>query len=75
MNAFAAIILICRVSVSPAECDEANAISVMSRQVSSELACATGWQEVIARSSLKDGLGSDTYLKTLCRRVRRERDE
>jgi hypothetical protein len=73
MDAFAAIILICATTVAAPDCNETNALDVLSRTVHSELACTMGWQEVIARSNLQDGLG-DTYLKTLCRRVRSERD-
>ena len=74
MDAFAAVILICATTVAAPDCNESNALDVLSRTVSSELACTMGWQEVIARSDLKDGLGSDTYLKTVCRRVRPGRD-
>lgn len=70
MDAFAAVILICARTVAAPDCNETNALDVLSRTVHSELACTMGWQEVIARSNLQDGLGSDTYLKTLCRRVR-----
>ncbi len=72
MDAYAAIILICAASVPAPDCNETNALDVLSRTVPSELACTMGWQEVIARSTLKEGLGTDTYLKTLCRRVRRD---
>lgn len=74
MDAFAAIILICAKTTAAPDCNESTALDVLSRTVHSELACTMGWQEVIARSTLQDGLGSDTYLKTLCRRVRPERD-
>lgn len=74
MDAFAAIILICATGVAASDCNETNALDVLSRTVRSELACTMGWQEVIARSHLQDGLDSGTYLKTLCRRVRPERD-
>ncbi len=39
-------------------------------KVASEIGCATGWQEIIARSEVREGVGRTAYLKTLCRRVR-----
>ena len=69
MSDFAAIILICIKSVTQDACDETNAVDVLSKRVSSELGCATGWQEVIARGALREGLASDTYIKTVCRRI------
>jgi hypothetical protein len=63
---FAAIILICIKSVTQDACDETNAVDVLSKRVSSELGCAT---EVIARGALREGLASDTYIKTVCRRI------
>ena len=74
MDAFAAVILICAKAIAAPDCNETNALDVLSRTVQSELACTMGWQEVIARSNLQEGIGSDTYLKTLCRRVPPERD-
>lgn len=71
MDAFAAIVLVCLKAVAPAVCDEANAVDVLSTRVGNELGCTMGWQEMIARSPLGDEVGSQTYLKTLCRRVRR----
>lgn len=75
MDAFSAIILVCLSSIPAQACDEANAVDVLSRRVRSELACTMGWQEVIARSTLKDGLGTNTYLKTICRRIKAGDDE
>lgn len=69
MSDFAAIILICIKSVTQDACDETNALDVLSRRVSSELQCTMGWQEVIARGALREGLASDTYIKTVCRRI------
>ncbi len=69
MSAYAAIILVCLSSVTPDACDESTALDILSTRVSSELACTMGWQEVIARSVLKDGIGSTTYLKTVCRKL------
>jgi hypothetical protein len=70
MDAFAAIVLVCLKTTAPAACDEANAVDVLSTRVRNEIACTVGWQEVIARSPLGEEVGSETYLKTLCRRVR-----
>jgi len=72
MDGFAAIVLVCLKSVAPAACDEANAVDVLSTRVGNEIGCTLGWQEVIARSALGAEVGSETYLKTLCRRVRRD---
>jgi hypothetical protein len=33
------------------------------------MGCMTGWQEVIARSALVEGIGRDSYLKTRCKRI------
>jgi hypothetical protein len=41
----------------------------MSNDVRNELGCATGWQEVIGRSALRDEIGRSAYIKTLCRRI------
>lgn len=66
---FLAIVLICAGTITVDACDEANAVDVLSTRVVNELRCAVGWQEMIARSELREGLGRTTYLKTLCRRV------
>lgn len=70
MNGFAAIILVCLRSVATDACDETNAIDILSTRVASEMQCTMGWQEVIARGALRDGLGTDSYLKTVCRRLK-----
>ncbi len=68
MDSFAAIILIC-LSATPADqCTEKTAVDVMSERVDNELGCASGWQEVIGRSALRDEIGKTAYVKTLCRR-------
>jgi len=67
MASYTAIVLICLKSVAPADCDERSAIDVLSTVVDSELHCTMGWQEVVARSSLRDGIGDTSYLKTVCR--------
>jgi hypothetical protein len=69
MSAYAAIILVCLASVTQEDCTEANAVDILSTRVPSELGCWGGWQEVIARSALRDGIGTTTYLKTVCRRL------
>lgn len=66
MTAYSAIVLICQLSVAPSECTETNAVDVIARHVQSELACTQGWQEIIARGGLKEGLGDQFYVKTLC---------
>ncbi len=33
-------------------------------------ACTNGWQEIIARTDLRDEVGRTSYLKTECRRVK-----
>ncbi|CAM5767196.1 hypothetical protein LMIY3S_02080 [Labrys miyagiensis] len=71
MASFSAIVLICLVAVPQEECNEKTAVDVMSVRVASEIGCAMGWQELVARSSLREGLGSSAYLKTICRIDRR----
>ncbi len=69
MSFFTAVVLVCQMSTTPAAvCDESNAIDVISTHVDSELGCSHGWQEIIARGSLKEDLNKDLYVKTLCRR-------
>lgn len=67
MAPFSAIILICLTSVAPADCTEGTAVDVMSIGAESELACTSGWQDVVARSPLADDIGTTVYVKTLCR--------
>lgn len=68
MASFTAIVLVCLLPVQPEACDETTALDVMSTSVPSELGCASGWQEIIARGSLREGLGEKLYVRTLCRR-------
>ena len=68
-GSFAAIVLVCLAATPRQDCDEATAIEVRSIRVDSELQCATGWQEIIARAGGGESVGAGTYLKTLCRRV------
>ena len=69
MASYAAIVLICLTTTSRQACDERTAVEVRSIRVESELRCTVGWQEIIARAGGDHGVGSATYLKTICRRV------
>jgi hypothetical protein len=48
----------------------------MATRVNNELGCANGWQEIIARSALKERMtagddpNGETYIKTLCKRIK-----
>ncbi len=69
MSMFTAVVLVCQLTTTPpSACNESNAIDLISTPVRSELGCARGWQEVIARGALREGFGKGLYLKTLCRR-------
>jgi hypothetical protein len=68
MQQFVAIVLICLKSVAPENCSEATAADVMSIPADSELTCTTGWQDIVARSALAGGIGTESYVKTVCRR-------
>lgn len=70
MNGFQAIILICLASVPSEQCTEQTAVEVLSKHVESELGCASGWQDVIARSAQAYDIGREVYLRTVCRRSR-----
>lgn len=70
MDGFQAIILICLAGVPPEQCDEQTATDVLSKHVDNELGCASGWQDVIARSAQAYEIGRDVYVRTLCRRSR-----
>jgi hypothetical protein len=63
---FTAIVMVCQLSVPPHSCDEANAIDFRSIRVESELGCTRGFQEIMARGGLDEGLGVSAYLKTKC---------
>lgn len=71
MATFSAIVLICLASVPQEDCNEKTAVDVLSIRVASEMGCAVGWQELLARSSLRESLGETAYLKTICRIDRR----
>jgi hypothetical protein len=68
MTEFVAIILICLNAVPVEQCDERSAADVMSTVVDNELGCASGWQDVIARSPLGREVGTLAYVRTICRR-------
>ncbi|GJD98328.1 hypothetical protein [Methylobacterium isbiliense] len=70
MNGFLAVVLICANTVPVQACEEATATDVLKTKVASEIGCATGWQEIIARSEVREGIGRSAYLKTQCRRIR-----
>jgi hypothetical protein len=69
MDTFIGVILICLNSVTPEACTEETAVDVMSKDVDSELGCLSGWQEVIGRSPLREGVGTTSYVRTICRRL------
>ncbi len=68
MSEFVAVILICMNTVAVEQCNEQTAADVTSTVVQSELGCATGWQDVIARSPLGREVGTSAYVRTICRR-------
>ena len=68
MDEFVAIILICLKSVPTDQCDDKTALDVQSTVVENELGCITGWQDVIARSSLRKDIGVTAYVRTRCER-------
>jgi len=68
MIEFVAVILICANNVPADQCDENNALDMMSTDVDNELGCASGWQDVIARSALREDIGKTAYVRTICRR-------
>ncbi|AWN49410.1 hypothetical protein DK419_26225 [Methylobacterium terrae] len=70
MNGFLAVVLICAGTVPVQDCEEATATDVFKTRVASEIGCATGWQEIIARSEVREGIGRTAYLKTQCRRIK-----
>ena len=70
MDGFQAVILICLASVPVEQCNEQTAVDVLSKHVDNELGCASGWEDVIARSAQAYDIGRDAYVRTLCRRSR-----
>ena len=70
MNAFIAVVLVCANGVPQDACTDERASEVRKVKVANELGCASGWQEIIARTNLSAEVGKTAYLKTECRRVR-----
>ncbi|MFE1601815.1 hypothetical protein [Methylobacterium sp. ID0610] len=70
MNGFLAIVLICANGIAVQDCEEATATDVFKTKVANEIGCASGWQEIIARSEVRAGIGQTAYLKTQCKRIR-----
>lgn len=70
MQGFAAVVLVCLAATPRDACTEATAVDMRSVVVDSELGCANGWQELVAREDPGRRADPGYYLKTLCRRVR-----
>ena len=70
MNAFIAVVLVCANGIPQEACTDDRASEVRKVRVASELGCTNGWQEIIARTDLRDEVGKTSYLKTECRRVK-----
>ncbi len=70
MNSFIAVVLVCTNGLAQAECTDDRAIEVRKVKVANELGCTSGWQEIIARTDLREEIGRTAYLKTECRRVK-----
>ena len=68
MDEFVAVILICLNTVPVDQCDDKTALDLQSTVVQNELGCVTGWQDVIARSSLRKDIGVTAYVRTRCER-------
>ena len=72
MSAFIAVVLICANGVPKDKCTDTRATEVRKVRVTNELGCTNGWQEIIARTDLREEIGRTSYLKTECRRVKEE---
>lgn len=70
MNAFIAVVLVCANAIPIEGCTDDKASEVRKVRVANELGCTNGWQEIIARTDLRDEVGKTSYLKTECRRVK-----
>jgi hypothetical protein len=70
MNSFIAVVLVCASANSTESCTDDRALEVRKVRVANELGCSSGWQEIIARTDLREEVGKTTYLKTECRRVK-----
>ncbi len=71
MNTFIAVVLVCANAIPIEGCSDDKASEVRKVRVANELGCTNGWQEIIARTDLRDEVGKTSYLKTECRRVKR----
>ena len=70
MNSFIAVVLVCANALAQEACTDDQAIEVRKVRVGNELGCTNGWQEIIARTDLREEVGKTAYLKTECRRVK-----
>lgn len=70
MNAFIAVVLVCANAIPIEGCTDDKASEVRKVRVANELGCTNGWQEIIARTDLREEVGKTSYLKTECRRVK-----
>ncbi len=70
VNTFLAVVLVCANTVAQEACTDGTALEVRKVRVGNELGCTSGWQEIIARTDLRDAIGRTAYLKTACRRVK-----
>ncbi|WP_430913646.1 hypothetical protein [Methylobacterium sp. sgz302541] len=70
MNAFIAVVLVCANGIPMESCTEEKASEVRKVRVANELGCTSGWQEIIARTDMREEIGKTAYLKTECRRVK-----
>ena len=70
MNAFIAVVLVCANGIAQEACTDERAMEVRKVRVGNELGCTNGWQEIIARTDLREEIGKTAYLKTECRRVK-----
>ncbi|HEV7439225.1 MAG TPA: hypothetical protein VGN94_06305 [Methylobacterium sp.] len=70
MNSFIAVVLVCASAIPTESCTDDRALEVRKVRVANELGCSSGWQEIIARTDLREEVGKTTYLKTECRRVK-----
>jgi hypothetical protein len=69
MQTYVAIVLICQMSMPQDACTVDSARDVISVRVDTELGCASGWQDLVARAAFADDIGKTAYVKTLCRPI------
>lgn len=70
MPGFQAIILVCLVTTPVNACNENTAVDMMSTYVANELKCTIGWEDVIARGAQSREVGTQTYVRTICRKLK-----